>query len=138
MKRFFARIASKSAYAMGHPVSFLVATLTCLIWAVSGPLFNYSDTWQLVINTLTTVLTFLAVFLIQNSQNRDGAAIQVKLDEILRSVADARPGFVGLEKLTDGEIKQIKIALEHEVLKTAEGEPDVSEVGRLLEESSGD
>lgn len=135
MQRFFARIASKSAYAMGHPVAFLVATLGCLVWAVSGPMFNYSDTWQLVINTLTTVLTFLAVFLIQNSQNRDGAAIQAKLDEILRAVADARPGFVGIEKLTDSEIDRIKTALEREVLNTAEGEPDVSEVDRLLEES---
>ena len=134
MQRFFTRIASKSAYVMGHPISFLVATLTCLIWAVSGPIFNYSDTWQLVINTLTTVLTFLAVFLIQNSQNRDGAAIQAKLDEILRSVADARPGFVGLEKLTDAEIERIKSALEREVLKSAEGEPDGSEVGQLLKE----
>lgn len=135
MQRLFARIASKSAYAMGHPVAFLVATLGCLVWAVSGPMFNYSDTWQLVINTLTTVLTFLAVFLIQNSQNRDGAAIQAKLDEILRAVADARPGFVGIEKLTDSEIDRIKTALEREVLNTAEGEPDVSEVDRLLEES---
>jgi low affinity Fe/Cu permease len=138
MQRFFARIASKSAYLMGHPVSFLVATLACVIWAVSGPVFNYSDTWQLVINTLTTVLTFLAVFLIQNSQNRDGAAIQAKLDEILRAVADARPGFVGLEKLTDSEIERIKTALEREVLETAEGQPDVSEVDRLLEERNGD
>jgi len=137
MQRFFARIASKSAYAMGHPVSFLVATLTCLVWAVSGPIFNYSDTWQLVINTLTTVLTFLAVFLIQNSQNRDGAAIQAKLDEILRAVADARPEFVGIEKLTDSEIERIKSALEREVLKTAGGEPDVSEVDRLLESNGG-
>ena len=123
MQKFFARIASKSAYWMGHPVAFLGATSACVIWAVTGPLFKYSDTWQLVINTATTVLTFLAVFLIQNSQNRDGAAIQAKLDEILRAVADARTGFVGIEKLPDNEIARIKDALEQEVLQAANGEP---------------
>jgi len=122
MQRLFANIASKSAYAMGHPAAFLGATTACIIWAVTGPLFHYSDTWQLVINTATTVLTFLAVFLIQNSQNRDGAAIQAKLDEILRAVADARTGFVGIEKLTDAEIGRIKSALEREVLQVSEGE----------------
>ena len=84
---------------MGQPGAFIGATLACIIWAVSGPLFNYSDTWQLVINTATTVLTFLAVFLIQNSQNRDGAAIQAKLDELLRAVDKARPQFIGIEHL---------------------------------------
>jgi low affinity Fe/Cu permease len=86
MRRFFGNLASRSAYLMGHPGAFIGATLACIVWAISGPLFNYSDTWQLVINTATTVLTFLAVFLIQNSQNRDGAAIQAKLDEILIAV----------------------------------------------------
>ncbi len=124
MQRFFAGIASRSAYLMGHPLAFLLSVLACVVWAGTGPLFNYSDTWQLVINTGTTVLTFLAVFLIQNSQNRDGAAIQAKLDEILRAVADARSGFVGIEHLTDEEIGQIKSALEREVLQTSEGEPD--------------
>lgn len=121
MQRMFARIASKSAYLMGHPGAFLIAGAACLLWAISGPLFHYSDTWQLVINTATTVLTFLAVFLIQNSQNRDGAAIQAKLDEILRAVADARTGFVGIEKLTDAQISQIKAALEREVQQSASG-----------------
>ena len=124
MQRFFAAIASRSAYLMGHPMAFLISAGLCLLWAVTGPVFHYSDTWQLVINTGTTVLTFLAVFLIQNSQNRDGAAIQAKLDEILRSVADARSGFVGIEHLTDEEIAQIKAALEREVLQVSEGEPD--------------
>ena len=127
MQRFFAGIASRSAYMMGHPAAFLISTLVCVVWAATGPVFHYSDTWQLVINTGTTVLTFLAVFLIQNSQNRDGAAIQAKLDEILRSVADARSGFVGIEHLTDAEIGQIKAALEREVLQTSEGEPDAPE-----------
>src|SRR5215216_2065590 len=115
MKRIFAHIASKSAWLMGHPAAFLGATAACIVWAVSGPLFHYSDTWQLVINTATTVLTFLAVFLIQNSQNRDGAAIQAKLDEVLRALVDARAEFVGIEHLTDAQICAIRTALEHEV-----------------------
>jgi low affinity Fe/Cu permease len=86
MRRFFANLATRSSLLMGHPLAFIIATLACVIWAVTGPVFNYSDTWQLVINTATTVLTFLAVFLIQNSQNRDGAAIQAKLDEVLIAV----------------------------------------------------
>ena len=135
MQRFFAATASRSAYLMGHPAAFLISTGLCLLWAATGPMFHYSDTWQLVINTGTTVLTFLAVFLIQNSQNRDGAAIQAKLDEILRSVADARSGFVGIEHLTDGEIAQIKLALEREVLQVSQGEPDAAQptVEQLLE-----
>ncbi len=138
MQRFFASVASRSAYLMGHPMAFLISTGLCLLWAATGPLFDYSDTWQLVINTGTTVLTFLAVFLIQNSQNRDGAALQAKLDEILRSIADARSGFVGIEKLTDFEIGQIKIALEREVLQTAEGGIDDGSptVEKLLEQRS--
>lgn len=133
MERFFARIASKCAASMGHPAAFLIATAACILWAVTGPLFGYSDTWQLVINTATTVLTFLAVFLIQNSQNRDGAAIQAKLDEILRAMAEARSGFVGIEKLTDSEIGAIKTALEREVLEQPTEASDSSHVDALLE-----
>jgi len=124
MQRFFAGIASRGAYLMGHPLAFLISAALCLLWAVTGPVFHYSDTWQLVINTGTTVLTFLAVFLIQNSQNRDGAAIQAKLDEIIRSTAEARSQFVGIEHLTDMEIAQVKAALENEVLQVAKGESD--------------
>ena len=112
MQRFFSAIASKTAIWMGQPGAFIGATLACIVWAVSGPMFNYSDTWQLVINTATTVLTFLAVFLIQNSQNRDGAAIQAKLDELLRAVSDARPQFIGIEHLTENQIELVRRALE--------------------------
>ncbi len=97
---------------MGHPSAFIGATLACIVWAVSGPFFDYSDTWQLVVNTATTVLTFLAVFLIQNSQNRDGAAIQAKLDELLRAVDKARSQFIGIEHLTEGQIELVRRALE--------------------------
>src|SRR5215212_10474008 len=112
MRKFFSDIAAKTAIWMGQPSAFVGATLACIIWAVSGPLFNYSDTWQLVINTATTVLTFLAVFLIQNSQNRDGAAIQAKLDELLRAVDKAREQFIGIEHLTDQQIELVRSALE--------------------------
>ena len=116
----FTKIASRCATFIGQPQAFIGATTACIIWAVSGPLFHYSDTWQLVINTATTVLTFLAVFLIQNSQNRDGAAIQAKLDEILRAIGDARSGFVGIERLADTEIEKIRLALEREVIANHE------------------
>jgi low affinity Fe/Cu permease len=112
MQRFFSDIASRTAIWMGHPSAFVGATLACIVWAVTGPLFNYSDTWQLVINTATTVLTFLAVFLIQNSQNRDGAAIQAKLDELLRAVDKARTQFIGIEHLTESQIELVRRALE--------------------------
>ena len=124
MQRFFAGIASRSAYLMGHPLAFLISVLACLIWAGTGPLFNYSDTWQLVINTGTTVLTFLAVFLIQNSQNRDGAAMQAKLDEILRALDKARVEFVGIEHLTDAQIAQIRKALEDDIRSESGNDKD--------------
>jgi low affinity Fe/Cu permease len=117
MDRLFTRIASTSATLMGQPLAFILSTLLVVVWAVSGPLFDYSDTWQLVINTATTVLTFLAVFLIQNSQNRDGAAIQAKLDEVIRALDKAREQFIGIEHLTDTQIEDIRAALEREVGK---------------------
>ena len=123
MRRFFTNLASRSAYLMGHPAAFLIAVTTCAIWALTGPLFAYSDTWQLVINTATTVLTFLAVFLIQNTQNRDGAAVQAKLDEILIAVSKARTEFVGIENLTDAEVTALKAALEREALEP-DAKPD--------------
>src|SRR4051812_27009837 len=111
--RFFAQIASKSANWMGHPSAFLGATAACLVWAVSGPLFHYSDTWQLVINTATTVLTFLAVFLIQNSQNRDAKALHLKLDEIIRSIHHAHNEMIDIENLSDKELDDLKARYEH-------------------------
>jgi len=101
MDRLFTNIANKCAQLMGQPAAFIISTLFIVLWAVSGPFMQYSDTWQLIVNTATTVLTFLAVFLIQNSQNRDGAAMQAKLDEIIRALDKARVEFVGIEHLTD-------------------------------------
>lgn len=143
MKRIsFSQLASRCATWMGQPMAFLGATAACIVWAVSGPIFHYSDTWQLVINTATTVLTFLAVFLIQNSQNRDGAAIQAKLDEVLRAIGEARSGFVGIERLENTEIELIRRALEREVISTQDdhlpGEASVDELlaGRIEAEDS--
>jgi low affinity Fe/Cu permease len=106
--QFFPTFARWSARVMGSHWSFIIATALCILWAVSGPFFDYSDTWQLVINTATTVLTFLAVFLIQNTQNRDGLAIQLKLDELLRAVGDARTRLVNLEECTDEELEELR------------------------------
>ncbi|WP_347265413.1 low affinity iron permease family protein [Nitrobacter sp.] len=105
--KLFAEIANKASRAAGRALTFVTAVAVVLIWAVTGPLFGYSDTWQLVINTGTTIVTFLMVFLIQNSQNRDGAAIQAKLDELIR-VSAAQNSFVGIEHLTDEELDDIR------------------------------
>lgn len=115
MDRLFTKIAGKAAHLMGQPFTFVSALLFVVLWALSGPLLQYSDTWQLIVNTATTVLTFLAVFLIQNSQNRDGAAMQAKLDEILRALDKARVEFVAIEHLTDVEIEKIRDALEADI-----------------------
>ena len=111
LTKAFSAGANYVASAAGKPISFSIAFLVVLVWALTGPIFHYSDTWQLVINTGTTIVTFLMVFLIQNSQNRDGAAIQVKLDELIRSSA-AQNSFVGIEHLTEEEIAQVRTMCE--------------------------
>ena len=116
MERLFTIIATRTAFVMGQPAAFAVALGLIILWVVSGPLFNWSDTWQLVVNTATTIATFLMVFLIQNSQNRDAAAIQAKLDELIRSAQKARNQFIGIEHLTDSEIEKIRMELEAEIL----------------------
>jgi low affinity Fe/Cu permease len=107
LQRQFAEAATYVARLTGRPPAFALAILVVVAWAVTGPIFKYSDTWQLVINTGTTIVTFLMVFLIQNSQNRDGAAIQVKLDEIIRS-GKSQNHFVGIEHLTEQEIEELR------------------------------
>ncbi len=139
MSRLFSNLASRSAYLMGHPAAFILSVAACLLWAASGPFFSYSDTWQLVINTATTVLTFLAVFLIQNSQNRDGAAIQAKLDEVLIAVGKARTELVGIENLTDSEVSQLKVAIEREALEPdTDHDDDYPTVDQILEGRNND
>ena len=107
MKRTFADVAATIDQLSGRPLTFLVALLTIAVWAITGPLFHFSDTWQLVINTGTSVITFLMVFIIQNTQNRDGAAIQAKIDELIR-VSAARNTLIGIEALTQEEIDEIR------------------------------
>jgi len=113
MNRLFTSIASVISTYAGKAITFVGAILIILVWAVTGPMFHFSDTWQLVVNTGTTIITFLMVFLIQNSQNRDSAALQAKLDELLRAVGNAREGkFIGVEHLTDEEIEELRSELE--------------------------
>ena len=104
----FRRIASRTSHGVGSPWAFVVAFLVIVVWGVTGPLFRYSDTWQLVINTGTTVVTFLMVFLIQNTQNRDSHALHLKLDELIRANDLARNRLMGLEHLTDAELDELQ------------------------------
>ena len=112
MIRLFTRLATTVAEAAGKPVTFAVCLAIILFWALSGPVFGFSDTWQLVINTGTTIVTFLMVFLIQNTQNRDNAALQAKLDELLHANRNADEAFIGIEHLTDRELKEILARVE--------------------------
>ncbi|MRI56785.1 low affinity iron permease family protein [Methylobacterium sp. DB1607] len=105
--RAFTTFAGKVAKWAGHPLAFALGSATVVGWAVSGPFFGYSETWQLVINTGTTIVTFLMVFLIQNSQNRDGAAIQAKLDELIRASA-AQNRYIDIENLTEEELDELR------------------------------
>lgn len=105
---WFSRFASRTASLVGHPYMFLAAVVVLLVWAVSGPFFHFSDTWQLIINTGTTIVTFLVVFLIQNTQNRDAKALHLKLDELIRSHAPARNDMIDIEKLSDEELEDLK------------------------------
>ena len=108
VRGWFGRVAHQTAAWTGRPEAFLAAVAVVVVWGVSGPLFGFSDTWQLVINTGTTIVTFLMVFLIQNSQNRDTVAIHLKLDEIVRSLKDAQNRFIDLEELEDEELEEIR------------------------------
>jgi len=111
-RTFFGRFASSVARAMGHPLAFLLAVLLIVGWAATGPLFGYSDTWQLVINTSTTIVTFLMVFLIQNTQNRDSMALQLKLDELIRTLEGAHNTLLDLEELDEADLEQLRAVYE--------------------------
>ena len=120
MEKAFGRVAGIVAHAAGRPAAFLLCCAVVVIWAVSGPVFGFSDTWQLIINTGTTIITFLMVFLIQNTQNRDGAAIQAKLDELIR-VSRGKNDFIGIEHLSEAEVEEFRRRCE-----AAAREPDGS------------
>lgn len=108
MKEYFRKFAHQTSEAVGSPWAFLIAAGVILIWAVTGPIFGFSDTWQLVINTSTTIVTFLMVFLIQNTQNRDAKAVHLKLDELIRSIDAARNPLVRIEEMSDDELARLE------------------------------
>jgi low affinity Fe/Cu permease len=127
---FFTRFAKTTSNITGKPLTFLIAVLVIIIWAVTGPVFGFSDTWQLVINTGTTIITFLMVFLIQNTQNRDTTAIQLKLDEIIAALKEAHNEIIDVEELSDQELeekRQEMVNLAKEAKNKAEEIEDYSE-----------
>jgi len=117
----FAHFSRRTAFLLGHPLAFVIAVLTIVIWAITGPIFHFSDSWQLVINTSTTIITFLMVFLIQNTQNRDTESIQLKLDELIRAIEGANNGMLDIEELTDADLQILKERYE-ELARTARAE----------------
>lgn len=130
MEKLFVRFATLTAKIAGKPWTFIACLLIVLIWAVSGPVFGFNETWQLVINTGTTIITFLMVFLIQNTQNRDGAAMQAKLDELVFAVKRADARFIGIEHLTEQELDQILAEVEARGREVHAGKPARAIKGR--------
>jgi low affinity Fe/Cu permease len=128
-KAWFGRVATKVSDATGSAWTFLVALLLIAVWAVTGPVFGFSDTWQLIANTFTTLITFLMVFLIQNTQNRDAKATQLKLDELIRSISDARNEFIAAEDEPEEQVAHAKQAVVAEKYRSpvtsGNGEPAV-------------
>src|SRR6188472_2677244 len=107
LNKWFTHVAEAVSHATGHALAFIICCVIVIVWAATGPIFGFSDTWQLIINTGTTIVTFLMVFLIQNTQNRDGAAIQAKLDELILVTA-AENSFIGIEHLTEEEVNEFR------------------------------
>ena len=127
MDHIFTRLAERMAWIAGRPVAFCTAIVFVLAWSFAGPWFGFSEKWQLVVNTSTTIITFLMVFLIQNSQNRDIIALHSKLDELIRAVETARNDLIGVERLPDAELEAIRIKLEDEA-REQPGEPGLRQV----------
>ncbi|MCG7505941.1 low affinity iron permease family protein [Mesorhizobium retamae] len=121
-EKIFTQVANAVAHAAGKALTFGLCVLAVLAWAVTGPYFGYSDTWQLIINTSTTIVTFLMVFLIQNTQNRDNAAIQTKLDELIRA-SEAKNNLIGIEHLTEREVEQLRRQIEQKVAALTASKP---------------
>jgi low affinity Fe/Cu permease len=143
MNELFRQFSQKTAQLVGTSWAFILSVFVILAWAITGPMFHYSDTWQLVINTGTTIITFLMVFLIQNTQNRDAKAIHLKLDELLKGVKGARTGFVNLETLSDAELEGLQREFErlHKSVtrldgKTKRQKKEIHEASKSLEDAA--
>jgi low affinity Fe/Cu permease len=140
----FGRIAKRTGHATGHPYAFMLALLLVVAWAATGPIFGFSDTWQLVINTSTTIATFLMVFLLQNTQNRDSAAVQLKLDELIRAVQGAHNAMLDLEELDQEDLEKIRSNYERLACSAREGirngqrDTGSPDVARMEENASAD
>jgi low affinity Fe/Cu permease len=128
----FTRFATSASFLAGQPTAFVLAVGFIAVWILTGPIFGWSDSWQLVVNTATTIVTFLMVFVIQNAQNRDAAALQAKLDEVIRSLVEARNEFIGIEHLSDSQIEAIRSQLELEVKVSGTGRHSSQSMKRLL------
>jgi low affinity Fe/Cu permease len=133
--RIFTNASNAVARAAGSPSAFLVCCVVVIVWAVSGPFFGFSDTWQLVINTGTTIVTFLMVFLIQNTQNRDGAAIQAKLDELIRASA-SQNAFIGIEHLTQAEVEEFRVRCAARAAAASAGDRAVLKADRKAKDAA--
>ena len=107
-RSWFTRLTKATAHATGRPITFMLAAASIVIWAAVGPVFGFTDTWQLVINTATTIVTFLMVFLIQSTQNRDSEAMQLKLDEIIRAIGNAQNEVLDIEELEEEDLERIR------------------------------
>ena len=134
--RWFTEFANAASRGAGRAITFALAVLVILVWAITGPVFGFSDTWQLIINTGTTIVTFLMVFLIQNSQNRDNAAMQVKLDELIRT-GHGRNKFVGIEHLSDDEIEALRKRTEARAAHE-DGNSKVQRIGKKARRAADD
>lgn len=128
-RTLFTRLSQTTARWAGKPLTFVVAVSAILLWGISGPIFGFNDTWQLVINTSTTIITFLMVFIIQNSQNRDTAAMQIKLDELLAKVSGGRQELMDLEELDEEKIEGIRKEFQKRARAAREGRPLAEEQG---------
>jgi low affinity Fe/Cu permease len=137
MNAAFSRFSNAVAEAMGKPIAFITALALVCIWALSGPLFGFSEVWQLVINTGTTIVTFLMIFVLQNSQNRDGKALQAKLDELILTSQHAQNRFVGIERLDEDELRELRRVLEQKARQADEGElnPTLEDARQKLQDS---